>query len=99
MIKTIRKFTSEEFLAAISTSSEATKHSKGFILVYFQKYLAIVLSLLSTAKLQKIFYISKFPNGISPKILVFQDNLHKFAEKNTKNLQISDFFRTFALNN
>ena len=35
MMKTIRKYAFEEFLAAISTSSGATKHSKGFIIVYF----------------------------------------------------------------
>lgn len=51
---------------------------------------------ITTTKLLKLFYISKFPNGISPKILVFQDNLHKFAEKNAENLQKSKIFRIFA---
>ena len=43
---------------------------------------------ITTTKLQKIFYISKFPNGISPKILVLQENLYLIPEKNAENLHI-----------
>ena len=48
------------------------------------------------AKILKNFDISKFQKEIYSKILVFQDNLHKFAEKNAENLQKSKIFRIFA---
>ena len=36
MVKTIRMLAFEEFLAAISTRNEVSKHSKAFIYVLFQ---------------------------------------------------------------
>jgi hypothetical protein len=38
MVKSIRKFIYEDFLAAIDTGSEAPNHSKGFILIYILYY-------------------------------------------------------------
>ena len=50
------------------------------------------------AKILKNFDISKFQKEIYSKILVFQDNLHKFAEKNAENLQKSKIFIYYGLN-
>ena len=53
-------------------------------------------NILNVAKILKNFDISKFQKEICSKILVFHDNLHKFAEKNAENLQKSKIFRIFA---